>query len=105
LLAPCPAPKSAKSRPLPVPDRSPPLSALRRNARWVGVGLGFLTLVPLHAAVTVTGRRQIVPPLFLGTMGRIAGLRVRTEGAARPGALLLANHVSWLDILALARTS
>ena len=53
----------------------------------------------------VAGRRQLVPPLFLGTMGRLAGLRVRIEGAARPGALLLANHVSWLDILALARTS
>ena len=53
----------------------------------------------------VAGRRQLVPPLFLGTMGRLAGLRVRTEGAVRPGALLLANHVSWLDILALARTS
>jgi lyso-ornithine lipid O-acyltransferase len=62
-------------------------------------------MVPLHAAVTATGRRQLVPPLFLGTMGRIAGLHVRTEGAARPGALLLANHVSWLDILALARAS
>jgi lyso-ornithine lipid O-acyltransferase len=62
-------------------------------------------MVPLHAAVMAAGRRQLVPPLFLATMGRIAGLRVRTQGAARPGALLLANHVSWLDILALARTS
>lgn len=46
-----------------------------------------------------------MPPLFLKTMGAMAGLRVRTEGAALPGALLLANHVSWLDILALAGTS
>lgn len=38
-------------------------------------------------------------------MARIAGLRVRTEGRPQPGALFLANHVSWLDILALARTS
>ena len=38
-------------------------------------------------------------------MGRIAGLRIGTEGAPRPGALFLANHVSWLDILALAATS
>jgi 1-acyl-sn-glycerol-3-phosphate acyltransferase len=35
-------------------------------------------------------------------MGRIAGLRVRMEGGPAPGALLLANHVSWLDILAIA---
>ncbi len=46
-----------------------------------------------------------MPPLFLAIMGRAAGLRVRVEGAARPGALMLANHVSWLDILALAGTS
>jgi 1-acyl-sn-glycerol-3-phosphate acyltransferase len=46
-----------------------------------------------------------MPPLFLGTMARMAGLRVRTEGTARPGALFLANHVSWLDVLALAGTS
>jgi 1-acyl-sn-glycerol-3-phosphate acyltransferase len=59
-------------------------------------------MVPLHVLVALTGRRDAVPPLFLGAMGRIAGLRVRTEGTAVPGALLLANHVSWLDILALA---
>jgi 1-acyl-sn-glycerol-3-phosphate acyltransferase len=38
-------------------------------------------------------------------MGRLAGLRVRTEGTPRAGALFLANHVSWLDILALAGVS
>ena len=38
-------------------------------------------------------------------MGRLAGLRVRTEGVPRPGALFLANHVSWIDILALAGAS
>jgi len=61
--------------------------------------------VPFHVAVTAVRRREVVPPLFLATMGRLAGLRVRTEGSARPGALLLANHVSWLDILALAGSS
>src|SRR5690349_16363100 len=38
-------------------------------------------------------------------MGWMAGLRVRTEGTPRPGALFLANHESWLDILALAGVS
>jgi 1-acyl-sn-glycerol-3-phosphate acyltransferase len=51
------------------------------------------------------GRRDRVPPLFLGFMGRMAGLRVRTEGQPRVGALFLANHLSWLDVLALAGTS
>lgn len=51
------------------------------------------------------GQRELVPPVFLGVMGRLAGLRVRTEGTPRKGALFLANHESWLDILALAGAS
>jgi len=62
-------------------------------------------MVPAHAAISLAGARELLPPLFLSTMGRFAGLRVRTEGHARKGALFLANHVSWLDILALAGTS
>jgi len=71
----------------------------------LGVGLGFLVLIPTHVVVTLLAKREIMPPLFLAIMGRAAGLRVRTEGTPRRGALLIANHVSWLDILALAGTS
>ncbi|TCM19413.1 1-acyl-sn-glycerol-3-phosphate acyltransferase [Novosphingobium sp. PhB165] len=48
-------------------------------------------------------RANPVPPLFLRTIGTIAGLRVEMRGAKplRRG-ILLANHVSWLDIPALA---
>lgn len=56
-------------------------------------------------ACSLFGQRELVPPLFLGFMGRMAGLRVRTEGTPRKGGLFLANHVSWLDILALAGAS
>ena len=73
--------------------------------RWLGVALGFLVLVPLHVLAKLVGLRDLVPPIFLGIMARIAGVRVRSEGALRPGALLLANHVSWLDVLALAGAS
>jgi lyso-ornithine lipid O-acyltransferase len=73
--------------------------------RWLGVALGFLILVPLHVLAKLAGQRDLVPPIFLGTMGRIAGVRVRTEGTSRPGALFLANHESWLDVLALAGAS
>jgi len=78
---------------------------LRSASRWLGVGVGFATLVPSHALVSLAGQRELVPPLFLATMGRMAGLRVRTEGVPRRGALFLANHLSWLDILALAGAS
>ncbi|OYW44225.1 MAG: hypothetical protein B7Z08_00805 [Sphingomonadales bacterium 32-68-7] len=67
--------------------------------------LGFGIIVPVHLVVLLLGRRDAVPPLFLAYMGRVAGLRIRVEGQPRTGALLLANHVSWLDILALAGTS
>ena len=62
-------------------------------------------MVPSHAAISLVGRRDLLPPLFLATMGRIAGLRVRTEGVPQSTGLFLANHLSWLDILALAQTS
>jgi len=62
-------------------------------------------LVPLHVLAKLLGLRDLVPPIFLGFMARIAGVRVRTEGTLRPGALLLANHESWLDVLALAGAS
>ncbi len=78
---------------------------MREAARWLGVAFGFATLVPLHVLCSLVGQRELMPPLFLGYMGRMAGLRVRTEGTPRKGALFLANHVSWLDILALAGAS
>ena len=67
--------------------------------------LGFATLVPLHVLFKLVGQDNLIPPIFLGTMGRLAGMRVRTEGTPRQGALFLANHESWLDILALAGVS
>jgi 1-acyl-sn-glycerol-3-phosphate acyltransferase len=73
--------------------------------RWLGVALGFLIIVPFHVLVSLAGQRELMPPIFLRTMGRIAGLRVRTEGTPRTGALFLANHESWLDVLALAGAS
>ena len=73
--------------------------------RWLGIALGFGTLVPFHVLAKLAGQREWIPPVFLGTMARLSGVRVRTEGTPRPGALFLANHVSWIDILALAGTS
>ena len=73
--------------------------------RWLGIALGFGTLVHFHVLAKLAGRREWIPPVFLGTMARLAGVRVRTEGTPRPGALFLANHVSWIDILALAGAS
>lgn len=47
-----------------------------------------------------------VPRLFLGGIGWIAGVDVRIEGERETrGAFLLANHVSWMDIPAIAGTT
>lgn len=65
--------------------------------------VAFALLVPLHALLALLGRRDAIPPPFLALIGRLAGLRVTIEGHPAPGTLLLLpNHVSWLDILALA---
>ncbi len=46
------------------------------------------------------------PPIFLGGIAWIAGVNVTIAGQpARGGAFLLANHVSWIDIPAIAGTS
>lgn len=73
-----------------------------RVALWA---LVFALILPPHLLLTLFGRRDIVPPLFLGTLARLAGLRIRVVGRPLKGALLLGNHVSWLDILALAGAS
>jgi len=81
--------------------------------RWVLMGLRilamfawfFIIILP-HLLLTLVGRRDLVPPIFLTGIGSLAGLRLQTRGAPAPGPLLLiANHLSWLDIMALAASA
>lgn len=68
--------------------------------------LWLLLLLPLHGAWRLVARPSPWPRRFLAGIGWIAGARVRVEGAPPPGpALLLANHISWLDIMVLAGAS
>ncbi|MGZ3249315.1 MAG: lysophospholipid acyltransferase family protein, partial [Croceibacterium sp.] len=62
-------------------------------------------IVPFHAIVRLAGRPWLVPPTYLCGIGWLAGLRFSVEGKPRKHALLLANHLSWLDIMALAAAS
>lgn len=58
--------------------------------------------VPAHLIVRALGPSPW-PRRFLRGIGWIAGARVTTRGAAPgPGTLIVANHVSWLDIPILA---
>lgn len=72
----------------------------------VAAMLAWTTLiVPLHLVFRLFGRRWLVPPTYLCGLGWFAGLRFTVEGKPRAHALLLANHLSWLDIMALAAAS
>ncbi len=62
----------------------------------------FVVCVVPHLLSKLSGRSRW-PRRFLGGIAWIVGADVRTEGvAARRGDLLIANHVSWLDIMVLA---
>ena len=70
--------------------------------RVAAILLGLIFCVPLHYLWRLAGARSIWPQVFLGYAGRCAGLRVTVEGEPlRSHVLFAANHVSWLDILAL----
>lgn len=65
----------------------------------------LLVCVPLHYLWKLLGLDRTWPRVFLSGIGVIAGLSVRRRGKRVPGALLLANHVSWMDIPALSHAA
>ena len=70
--------------------------------RLIAAGLLLTIYVPLWAIMRPFGRQAAVGMSFLKMIGRLLGLRYNTEGAPPRGAVLIAaNHISWLDILAL----
>ena len=79
-----------------------PSSRLRASRRIAGLLLLFLACAPLHLIARLFGR-SAWPRRFLSRVAWICGADVQCEGRpASRGTLLLANHVSWLDIPALA---
>lgn len=65
----------------------------------------LLICVPLHYLWKVLGLRRMWPRVFLTGIGAVAGLQLRRRGKRVPNALLLANHVTWMDIPALAHAA
>lgn len=78
--------------------------------RWLLVGvrisamlLLFAVIIVPHLLLTAIGHRSFIPPRFVGVIGWLAGMRIRKIGKPASGKLLLlGNHVSWLDIPAMA---
>jgi len=65
------------------------------------VGL-LLICAPFYYLWRLLGLGRFWPRVFLGGVGLIAGLDITIEGRPAKSALLIANHVSWLDIPAIA---
>lgn len=75
---------------------------MRLTLRLAGMAAGLIVCLPLHYLWRLLGLRPIWPQVFLAYAGRCAGLEVRIEGTPlRENVLFAANHVSWLDIIAL----
>ncbi len=82
-----------------------PLAWALIGFRLVLMLLMLVVCTPLHLLWRLLGAGRWWPRVFLSSIGMIAGLYLRVEGKPAKGALLLANHVSWLDIPALAQVT
>lgn len=88
------------------PTKIGPLGWARLTIRAILLILALLVFVPLHYLYRIFAYGSPFPKYFLKTAARICGARVRKEGVAlKRDVVFLANHVSWLDILALAGAS
>lgn len=75
---------------------------MRLALRTAAILAGLFFCAALHYLWKALGLRPIWPQIFLGFAGACCGLRVRVEGAPlKEKVLVAANHLSWLDILAL----
>lgn len=77
----------------------------RGAARLLLIAGWLLACLPCWTVARLFGRGEAWVRRFLAGVARILGLRVALDGRPAPGPVLLAaNHLSWLDILALGST-
>ncbi|MBV9882381.1 MAG: 1-acyl-sn-glycerol-3-phosphate acyltransferase [Sphingomonadaceae bacterium] len=75
---------------------------MRLALRVAAILAGLIFCLALHYLWKLLRARPIWPQIFLGYVGACCGLRVRVQGAPlKRKVLVAANHVSWLDVLAL----
>jgi len=86
-----------------------PISAIgwiRIAARTLTLLMLILVFVPLHYIYRIFAYGSPFPMLFLRYAGRVCGARVKTVGThLKRDVFFVANHVSWIDILAIAGAS
>ena len=83
-----------------------PIGWVRFILRLVGIVLLLLFFVPLHYTYRVFAYGSPFPMLFLRYTARVVGARIEVVGTPlRRDVFFIANHVSWIDILAMAGAS
>lgn len=81
----------------------PPLGYLRIVVRTAAMAMLLLACIPLYYACRLLGLPNPWPRRFLAGIAFIAGVTIKIAGdRPSPGEFLLANHVSWIDIPAIA---
>ena len=87
----------------------PPIDAMgmvRITLRATGLVLALLLTVPLHHLWRLFRLSSPWPMIFLGWAGRISGARVSRVGVPlKRDVFYISNHLSWIDILAIAGKS
>ncbi|EDL48142.1 1-acyl-sn-glycerol-3-phosphate acyltransferase [Erythrobacter sp. SD-21] len=74
--------------------------------RTLGILLLLLIFVPLHYAYRIFAYGSPFPMLFLRYTARVVGARVEVRGTPlRRDVFFISNHISWIDILAMAGAS
>ena len=77
--------------------------SIRIGARVAALLTILLVLLPVHFLCRLLPLPVWIPRHFLGAVAWIAGARVRKFGEPlRRDVVFIANHVSWVDIVALA---
>ncbi len=91
------------------PERGEPISWLgwvRLILRAIGLMIALLVCVPLHYAYRTVHYGSPFPKLFLRIACRLCGARLKVHGVPlRRDVFFIANHLSWIDILALGGAS
>ena len=83
-----------------------PRERLRFWLRTLAIVLLLLVLVPLHYLYRLFRYGSPFPMWFLGATARVVGARVECIGTPlRRDVFFVSNHISWIDILALAGAS
>ncbi len=92
----------AAGTPLPIDAAG----TLRIAIRATGLLLALIVTVPLHFLWRLLRLSSPWPMVFLGWTGRLAGARVSRVGVPlRRDVFYISNHISWIDILAIAGQS